>query len=98
MHRFPTGRLLMTPGAIEACKEAAGGDLLLGGVIASELLERHRSGDWGELCEEDKKENELSIEKGFRILSKYFLKTKQALYIITEADRSSTTILLPEEY
>lgn len=55
-------------------------------------------GDWGDLDEEDRKENDLSVEEGFRILSAYELYTGEKVWIITEADRSSTTILLPSEY
>lgn len=63
-----------------------------------ELLARHISGDWGDLGAEDKEENELSLKEGFRILSAYKLPTGQKLWVITEADRSATTILKPEEY
>ncbi len=61
-------------------------------------MQRHRSGDWGELDEHDQRENELSVREGFRILSAYRTRRHARLWIITEADRSSTTILLPEEY
>ena len=63
-----------------------------------ELLARHVTGDWGDLCDEDKAENELSVEQGFRILSAYELQTGTKLWVITEADRSATTFLLPDEY
>lgn len=63
-----------------------------------ELLLRHVNGDWGDLDDEDKKENELSVKEGFRILSAYELATGVKLWVITEWDRSVTTILLPEEY
>ena len=52
----------------------------------------------GDLCDEDKEENELSVEQGFRILSAYELHTGAKVWVITEADRSATTILLPDEY
>ena len=61
------------------------------------LLRRHVSGDWGELCAEDKAENALSVQQGFRILSRYTV-AGEPIYIITEADRSATTILFPCEY
>jgi len=61
------------------------------------LVQRHMSGDWGDLSAEDKAENELSLREGFRILSAYELEG-QRYWIITEADRSVTTILLPQEY
>jgi hypothetical protein len=63
-------------------------------VIPQNLLARHVSGDWGDLGDEDKAENELSVEKGFRILSSYKLNTGATIWIITEADRSATTFLL----
>ena len=63
-----------------------------------ELLLRHVTGDWGDLEDEDKKENELSVREGFRILSSYNLETGAKVWIITEWDRSVTTVLLPEEY
>jgi len=88
--RFALGQVVATPGALAAMEEA--GQNLLG------LLIRHQSGDWGELDEEDKAENELSVREGFRILSAYVLTTKVKVWIITESDRSATTFLLPEEY
>ena len=63
-----------------------------------ELLHRHVTGDWGDLEDEDKKENELSVKEGFWILSAYSLETDVKVWIITEWDRSVTTILLPGEY
>ena len=60
-------------------------------------LQRHTSGDWGDLCEEDRNENELSLKQGFRILSSYHTRVYK-IWIITEADRSATTILFPQEY
>jgi hypothetical protein len=56
------------------------------------------SNDWGDLSDEDVRENELSLKEGFRLLSTYRTAKGQKLWIITEADRSSTTILLPDEY
>ena len=63
-----------------------------------ELLVRHVTGDWGDLEDEDKKENELSFKEGFRILSAYNLETGIKVWVITEADRTATTILLPDDY
>jgi len=65
--------------------------------FAWESLKRHANGDWGHLCQEDKEENELSLREGFRILSAYE-HDGEKIWIITEADRSATTILFPEEY
>jgi len=67
-------------------------------VDAHKCLIKHMNGDWGELCPEDKAENELSVREGFRILSSYRDRNDVKFWIITEADRSSTTILLPEDY
>ncbi len=89
MGPLPLGRIVATPGALEVLAEA-GEDSCL-------LLDRHASGDWGELDEEDRRENERSLRHGWRILSSYPVGGK-AIWIITEADRSVTTILLPEEY
>jgi hypothetical protein len=88
--RFPLGHLFLTPGAIEALEES--------GQEPFEFLRRHQSGDWGELGNEDKSENEFSVNRALRILSKYHTAKGEALYVITEADRSATTLLLPSEY
>ena len=61
------------------------------------LLSRHRSGDWGELDSHDRRENELSLKYGWRIVISYPV-GERCIWVITEADRSVTTILLPEEY
>lgn len=87
---FPLGRIAGTPGAIEAMKEA--------GDNALTFLKRHLSGDWGDVCEEDARENDFSVDKSLRILSAYHTAAGEKLWIITEADRSATTILLPSEY
>lgn len=90
MRRFELGMVVGTPGALDACLAAE--------VAPSELLARHAAGDWGDLSKEDARENELSVRRGFRILSSYPLPSGAKIWIITEADRSSTCILLPEEY
>jgi len=87
---FQLGRVLATPGAIAAMDEA--------GQDAGQLLRRHQSGDYGDLCTEDRQENELSVANALRIMSVYTLANEVKVWIITEADRSATTILLPEEY
>jgi hypothetical protein len=89
MGPLPLGRIVATPGALEVLAEA-GQDLRI-------LLDRHRSGDWGELDDHDRRENERSLRHGCHILSSYPVGGK-VIWIITEADRSVTTILLPEEY
>lgn len=88
--RFALGQIVATPGALKALEEA--------GKSPFEFLDRHASGDWGELGEEDKHENELSLVHGFRLLSAYKLGSGEKIWIITEADRSVTTILLPQDY
>ena len=87
---FPLGRILATPGALRVLEEA--------GQSPTEFLDRHVSGDWGELDEEDKRENEFSVRNGFRILSAYTTRAGEKIWVITEADRSATTFLLPEDY
>ena len=88
--RFPPGQGVATPGALDALTGA--------GVAPGTLLARHISGDWGDVCRADARENELSVREGFRILSSYPLSTGAKVWIITEADRSSTCILRPEDY
>ena len=88
--KFSPGRVVATPGVLEALK-ASGDDPLA-------YLVRHLAGDWGELDESDIRENELSLENGWRILSAYTLSTGVRFWIITEADRTVTTLLLPSEY
>ena len=65
--------------------------------FVTDSLTRHSNGDWGDLSDEDKRENDLSLEKGLRLFSAY-KRGKFKIWIITEADRSTTTILFPEEY
>ena len=88
--RFPLGQVVATPGALTA--------LRMSNQTAAEFLERHVTGDWGDLDAHDKAANEAAINDGDRILSAYALADRTRIYIITEADRSSTCILLPEEY
>ena len=88
--RSHPGQLLITPGAAQAI--AASGDSILF------FLARHLSGDWGELDDHDRRENELSLQHGWRILSAYRLSNGTRFWVMTEADRSATTFLLPEEY
>jgi hypothetical protein len=88
--RFPLGRVVATPGALAALDRT--------GDTPTAFLRRHVSGDWGELDAHDREENELSLMGGFRLLSAYTLFDGTRIWVITEADRSSTCILLPEEY
>jgi hypothetical protein len=88
---FLPGQVVATPGALEAIQAS--------GEPAYDFLMRHLTGDWGELSDTDKAENELSVREGFRILSAYTLSSDGTkFWIITEADRSVTTFLLPDEY
>ncbi|APZ96363.1 hypothetical protein [Fuerstiella marisgermanici] len=70
----------------------------LNGDDIRNALSRHLSGDWGDVCDEDRQENELSLREGFRLLSVYHASDGTKFWVITEADRSSTTVLLPEDY
>lgn len=88
--KFSLGQCVATPGALEALRESEQSIL--------DFLPRHVTGDWGEVCQEDAQENELSLAEGFRILSAYRTRRGEKIWIITEADRSVTTVLLPEEY
>lgn len=89
--RFEHGMLVATPGALELLDEV--------NVSPSCLIARHLAGDWGDVPKEDAKENELSVERGYRIVSSYPVGDDgDRVWIITEADRSSTCLLLPSEY
>ena len=87
---FPPGNVYLTIGAKEALTESS--------QQPNEFLARHQSGDYGDICEDDKRENELSVKEGFRILSSYKTSQGVKIWVITEANRSSTTVLLPIEY
>jgi len=87
---FELGQVVATPGALEAMEQA--------GADPGGLLRRHVTGDWGDLCKEDKAENDFSVSRRLRILSAYTLPDGVKVWLITEADRSATTFLLPEEY
>lgn len=88
--RFQLGMIVATPGALAALDEAA--------TNAEDLLIRHMSWDWGEIPPEDAEQNIYAVTHGLRIMSCYPLGTEVRIWIITEADRSATTLLLPEEY
>ena len=87
---FDLGQLVATPGALATLQKT--------GQNVMEFLSRHIVGDWGELPKEDKDENTLSVEKGLRLLSSYRTTAGDKIWVITEADRSHTTLLLPDEY
>ena len=89
-YKFELGMVVATCGALSALEESD--------EEPKKFLELHQNGNWGQVCAEDWHENEFSLEHSFRILSAYKLRNDVTIWIITEADRSSTTILLPEEY
>ena len=86
--KFPLGQIVITPNA-------------LGKLASDEILnalDRHAQGDWGDLDKDDKLENDIALEKGFRLLSAYTGNDGIKFWIITEASRAATTVLLPEDY
>ncbi len=84
------GQTMATPGALEALERA--------GENPAALLSRHASGDWGEVSAEDKAVNDAALGNRERVLSAYTLRSGVKVWVITEWDRSCTTILLPEDY
>jgi hypothetical protein len=88
--KFPLGKLVATPAALEALVEASQSPM--------DFLNRHVRGDWGDVCEEDRRANEEALRYGARLLSVYRTAKGVKFWIITEADRASTCILLPDEY
>ena len=90
MSKFPLGQVVATPGALEALKDS--------GQRPADFLDRHARGDWGSVCDEDKRLNDAALVDGSRLLSAYTTLKGTKLWIISEADRSSTCLLLPEEY
>jgi hypothetical protein len=89
MGHLPLGKVVATPGAFKLLSEA--------GEDAFCYLARHATGDWGELCAFDRRQNRIALREGNRVLSSYPV-GEGKIWIITEADRSVTTILLPEDY
>jgi hypothetical protein len=85
---LPLGRVIATPGALQLLSEA--------GESTFNYLARHAAGDWGDLCAFDRRQNERALRDGARVLSSYNISAGR-VWIVTEADRSVTTILLPEE-
>ncbi|MFL9951938.1 hypothetical protein PQR65_00845 [Paraburkholderia nemoris] len=88
--RFKLGHIFATPAALEMIADAR--------VSIIDLLIRHIRGDWGDLCESDRQQNELSLDAGLRLLSSYVLPGGQTVWVITEWDRSATTLLLPGDH
>lgn len=87
---FPLGRLVATPGALAALEKA--------GESPMTFIRRHVTGDWGTVCAGDKQLNDASVKDGTRILSAYETTAGDRIWVMSEADRSATTILLPDEY
>ncbi|KAE8760837.1 hypothetical protein FSO04_06320 [Paraburkholderia madseniana] len=84
------GRLFATHGALEAVRAA--------NASVGDLLTRHLHGDWGDLRAEDRRQNDVALENGLRVLSCYELPGNGKVWIITEWNRSVTTVLLPDDY
>lgn len=85
---FPLGQTVITRNAHEQLHPE---DVLLS-------LQRHAARDWGDVCKADQAENDLALREGFRLLSAYKDRNGIKFWVITEADRSATTVLLPEDY
>ena len=88
--KFEAGALVATPAALAAFAAV--------GANPASFIARHLSGEWGDLDDDDKRMNDLAVAHNERVLSAYTLTDGTRIYVITEADRSSTCILLPEEY
>ena len=88
---LPLGRVYGTFGAVIAFAESPNEDF-------NSYISRHANGDWGEVSAHDRQANEHAVKHGLRVLSSYRLRTGERIWIVTEGDRSTTTILLPSEY
>jgi hypothetical protein len=93
MAKFETGQVVETQGVNRKRYEDKNFE-----QFVRESFQRHLKGDWGDLCEEDKKANDNALITQDRLLSKYNYKDGTSIYIITEWDRSATTVLFPSEY
>ena len=92
--KFSMGRLVMTRGVNDLVADSTPF-----AKFVMQSMKRHANGDWGDMTQDDKAENELSLREGnLRLFSAYEHPTLPKIWIITEADRSATTILFPEEY
>jgi hypothetical protein len=87
---FALGQVVATPGALSAMTEL--------GIAPLSLIHRHVRGDWRDLGANDQQQNWLAIRSGLRVFSSHKIGTSTKIWIITEADRTSTTLLLPEDY
>ncbi len=86
--RFPPGQILITPNALSQLSPS---EVLL-------ALKRHLTGDWGDCCPEDRQANEQALQSGGRVFSVYHSSGKLKFWIITEADHTLTTVMMPEDY
>jgi hypothetical protein len=86
--KFQAGQMVITPNALRR----------LHPEDVQSALSRHLRGDWGDVTEDDRAENELSLKEGFRLFSVYHDREGKKFWVITESDRSSTCVLLPEDY
>lgn len=85
---FPLGSVVITSNA----------NSILPPSVARHFLERHAKGDWGDLDQDDREQNQRALREGLRLFSRYTDGKGKVVYVITESDRSSTTVLLAEDY
>ena len=88
--QFRLGQVVATPGALDAFQRT--------GQSPTIFLQRHAAGDWGDLCDEDRRTNDAALMHGDRLFSSYQVTPALKIWIITELNRSVTTLLLPDEY
>jgi hypothetical protein len=88
--KFSLGQVVATSGVIDLVKKKS--------LAYNTFIIRHASGDWGDICKEDKDSNDEAVENGWRIVSSYNVGPADKIWVITEYDRSVTTLLLPSEY
>jgi hypothetical protein len=88
--RFPSGQWVMTPGIAALIKQRR--------FDPMDYLLRHLTGDWGDVCDADRRRNNAALKSGERLFSSYEVMPSLKLWIITEGDRSVTTLMLPDEY
>jgi hypothetical protein len=88
--KFPLGQIVATPAALDALAKSGGS--------AHSLFVRHATGDWGDICAADMQANDAAVANGERIFSAYHLRDGTKVWVITESDRSVTTLLLPSDY
>jgi len=86
--KFRLGKIVSTPNALDRLTQE---DILVG-------IQRHQAGDWGDVSEHDRTKNELSLKQGLRLWSVYHAANGVKFWLITEADRSATSVLVPEDY